>query len=122
MPQYPLNLNAKTPGGGLTLYNVDNNGNLYVAPAPADQAFLGETVSGVIATGPVYLNSVNVIGAGSVAGSVNDTTAVSLSGSANAVWAIPTVPGAYDLHDFPIKQGLVINTGGATISGSYRTP
>lgn len=123
MPQYPLNINARTPAGTFQFYKLDAAGNLIVADNQGDeQSQLNVTVGSVIHAGAAVAGKVTVITAGTVAGSVNDTATVSLAGSANAIYTIPTVAGAPVTLDWPVTTGLVINPGGGVIAITWRNP
>jgi hypothetical protein len=62
---------------------------------------------------------VNVLVAGTTAGTVNDSASVAGAGAANEIAALPNVVGPI-LIDFPILAGLVIVPGtGQVVSVSY---
>lgn len=62
---------------------------------------------------------VNVVVAGSAAGTVNDCATTGAAAVANEVFAIPNTVGIYDV-DFPCMTGIVVVPGtGQTISVSY---
>ena len=62
---------------------------------------------------------VNVLVAGSTAGSINDTATPAGASAANQVFAIPNTVGSY-LVDFPMLNGITVNPGtGQTVAVSY---
>lgn len=74
-------------------------------------AFLGAPVA--------RLMRVNVLVAGSAAGSVNDAATIAGAGANNAVFVIPNTVGSY-LVDWPMAAGIVVQPGaGQTVAVSY---
>ena len=65
------------------------------------------------------IGRVQVLVAGTVAGSVNDAATVASAAAANQVFIIPNVVGTY-LIDFPCLAGIVVTPGtGQTLAASY---
>lgn len=71
------------------------------------------------AIGQARLVRVNVLVAGSAAGSVNDAATVAAAATANQIFVIPNTVGSY-LVDWPILSGIVVTPGtGQTVAIVY---
>ena len=68
---------------------------------------------------PRRISRVNVLVAGTVAGSINDSASIAGAAVANQVFIIPNIVGAYWI-DFPCLAGIVVTPGtGQTVCVSY---
>lgn len=77
------------------------------------------TVPADFARGQARLCRVNVLVAGTAAGSVNDAATVAAVATANLVYVIPNTLGPV-LVDFPIMSGIVVTPGaGQTVAITY---
>lgn len=77
------------------------------------------TVPPDTALGQARLVRVNVLVAGSTAGSINDAASAASAAASNLVFSIPNTVGSY-LVDFPIFKGIVVTPGtGQTVAVSY---
>lgn len=77
------------------------------------------TVPTDFARGQARLVRVNVLVAGSTAGSVNDAATVAAAAASNQIFVAPNTVGSY-LVDFPIMAGIVVTPGtGQTLAVTY---
>ena len=80
---------------------------------------LNITAAAVIKKSAGRLVRINVLVAGSAAGSANDVAATAGAATANQVFAIPNTVGSY-LLDWPCAAGIVVTPGtGQTIAVSF---
>lgn len=80
---------------------------------------LNITAATVVKPSRGRLVRINVIAAGSAAGSANDAATTGAAGAANQVFAIPNTVGSYFL-DWPCATGIVVTPGtGQTIAVSF---
>ena len=113
----PVYIAALDTGGRKRPPLVDVSGNQFVIQGNASS--LNITAPTVIAVGVRRLVRVNVLVAGSAAGTVYDTTGTSSVAASNAVFSIPNTVGSYFL-DWPMASGIVASPGtGQTVAVSY---
>lgn len=94
MPQYPIPIASVTP----------------------QKSTLNLTAVTVVKATPGRLFRVNVIVAGSAAGSVNNCITTGAVAAANELAAIPNTVGSYDMN-FPCSTGITVTPGtGQTVA------
>lgn len=92
-----------------------------LGPRPGgNSSHLNITAATVVKAAPGTIFQVNVVTAGSAAGSVNDVATTGGVAAANEVATIPNAVGNYAVGPFPMETGIVIvpPTGG-TVACSF---
>jgi hypothetical protein len=123
MPQTPLGeVYAKTPTGPLAPLNEDALGNLRTTGLPA-LTLLDITAATVVKAAPGRVGKVQVIVAGSTAGSINDCLATSQIAVTNQVAVLAPLSTSQITAipvDFVFKTGICIQPGtGQTLAVNY---
>ncbi|KWN80868.1 hypothetical protein WM24_23835 [Burkholderia ubonensis] len=96
---------------------VDATGNEYVASGKTP--IYNITAAAVVKATPGRLVRINVVVAGSAAGTANDCATTGAAAAANEIAVIPNTVGTYYL-DWPCATGIVVVPGtGQTVAVSY---
>ena len=92
-----------------------------LGPRPGGNASkLNVTAATVIKATPGTVYNVNVIVAGSTAGTVNDCATTGAAAAANQIATIPNAVGNYEVGPFPTFTGIVVVPGtGQTVAISF---
>lgn len=116
MPQY-ANFPFQKPGNALAPAQLDASGSLVVGAGRT--SVKNVTAAAVVKATPGRVCRVNVIVAGSAAGTVNDVATTGAAAVANQVATIPNEVGSY-VVDFPMAVGIVFVPGtGMTAAVSF---
>lgn len=102
-----------------TYQGPDDGVSRGAVPEEGLYSVLNITAATLIVARPGRVARINVVVAGSAAGSVNDSATVAGAGAANQIAATPNSLGPIQLN-FPFTNGLVITPGtGQTLSVAY---
>ncbi len=118
MPQSPLAAaTAVNPAGKFVMNVVDVAGNEYVASGKT--GVYNITAAMAVKASAGRLVRVNVVVAGSAAGTANDCATTGAAAAANEIASIPNTVGTY-YFDWPCATGIVVVPGtGQTLAVSY---
>lgn len=124
MPQNNAAFIAKNSSGALSLLKTDANGALVTSQTDSElSTHLDITAATLIKAGSGVFMGLQVIVAGTAAGTANDSATTGAAGAANAIASIPDVVGAVPLPacGIPYTNGLVIEPGaGQTIVAIFK--
>ena len=122
MPQNPiLSYVTKNPAGQGVPLVTDVSGALIVSNNDGEETpVYNITAATVIKAGPGVIGRINVIAAGSAAGTVNDCATTGAAATSNEIFSIPNTVGTYALI-WPTLTGIVVVPGtGQTLAVSFR--
>lgn len=116
MPQSPLNLNTKGPGGAYTWTLADAAG-LFMTSRGGLLSKLNMTAANVIKAAPGRVSKLIVIAPGSTSGgwTLNDCASVGAAAASNQIW-LQAYNGAANVEgevidlDWPCAVGIVLST------------
>ena len=119
MPQNALAATVSvTPAGQQAPQYLDSYQNINVVASPS-KTVLNISAAAVVKAAPGLIGRVNVITAGSAAGTVNDCLTTGAAATANAVATIPNTVGSYPIEMYTSTGIVVVPGSGQVLTISY---